>query len=99
MPEALARARVERDETIAEQVRADAIRAVVVVGRRAERDVDDAALRVDRHLAPRVDAAGIPIRVLRPRVVAELAGLRNRVKRPGELARHDVVRADVAGRR
>src|SRR5690606_12232002 len=99
VPEPLARAHVERDETVAEQIRADAIRAVIVVGRRAERDIDDAALDVERHLAPRVDAADVEPGVLRPRVVAELAGLRTSVESPDELARHDVVRADVTRRR
>ena len=50
------------------------------------RHVDDAALVVDRDLAPVVRAAdGLP-RVVRPRVVAELARPRDGVERPDELA-------------
>src|SRR5262249_2666086 len=43
-------------------------------------------------------AADVLPRVLRPRVVAELAGMRHRVKLPRELAGDDVVGANVAGR-
>ena len=73
--------------------------AIEVVLRAAGRDVDDAALLVDRLLAPVVGAAdGLP-RVRRPGVVAELAGPRHGVKRPDQRAGAHVERADVAGRR
>ena len=55
--------------------------------------------RVDGHLAPVVDAADVLPGVLRPRVVPELARPRHGVERPHQLARDDVVGADVAGRR
>ena len=53
VPQALAGARIEREQAIAEQIRAGAIRAVEVVLRAGGRGVDDAALLVDRKLAPR----------------------------------------------
>ena len=99
MPQPLAGARVEREQRSAEQVRAEPIGAVVVVGRRPGREVGDAARRVDRDLAPGVGAADVLPRVLRPRVVAELARVRDGVELPDELAGDDVEGAQVAGRR
>ena len=99
VPEPLAGARVEREQAVAEQVRAGAVGAVVVVGRRAGREVGDAALRVDRDLAPGVGAADVLPGVLRPRLVAELAGMRHGVELPHQLAGDHVVGAQVAGRR
>ena len=98
VPEPLAGARVEREEAVGEEILADAIRAVEVVVRRSGRDVDDAAFFVDRHRAPVVHAADVLVGLLRPRVVAELAGQRHRVELPLLLTRDDVVRADVARR-
>ena len=59
---------------------------VEVVGGRPERNVDDAAPRVDGHLAPVVDAADVFPGILRPGVVAELTGPRHRVERPHQPA-------------
>ena len=99
VPAVPAGARVERDEGRAEQVAAGAIGAVEVIRGRAERDVDDAATRVDRHLGPVVHAANVLPRLLRPRVVAELPGPRHGVKGPHQPAGDHVIRADVARRR
>src|SRR5439155_22685519 len=52
---------------------------------------------IDRLLAPVVRAAGVLVGVFGPRLVSGLAGERNGVELPDELAAHDVVRADVAG--
>ena len=82
MPEPFAGARVERQQAVGEEIRAVPIRAVEIVGRRSGRDVDDAALLVDRHRAPVVRAAGVLVGVLRPGLVAELAGHRDGVKLP-----------------
>ena len=99
VPQALAGARVERDQAIGEQVGADAVGAVVVVGGRAGREVGDAALLVDRQLAPGVRAADVFPRVFRPRLVAELAWMRHGVELPDQLAGEHVVGAKIAGRR
>ena len=96
VPHALAGARVERDQAVRVEVAADAIGAVVVVGRRAGREVGDAAARVDRDLAPRVGAADVLPGVLGPRLVALLAGMRHRVERPHQLAGDDVEGAQRA---
>ncbi len=55
-------------------------------------------LRVDGDSGPGVGAADQLVRIRRPRVVRELAGLRDRVENPAQLAGVHVVRADVAGR-
>ena len=73
VPEPLPGAGIQREQGVAEEIAADAIGAVVVIGRRAGREVGDAALFVHRNFAPRVGAAGVFPRVLRPRVVADFA--------------------------
>jgi hypothetical protein len=99
MPETLARAGIEGKEAVCEEVRALAIRAVEVVGRRSGRHERDPARLVDRDLAPHVNAADLLPRILRPRVVPVLAGARDGVERPDQRARDDVVGPDVARRR
>ena len=97
VPEALAGAKVERQQRIAEQVVPFAIAAPQIEGRRAEREIPDATLLVDRELGPRVRAAGGLPRIGRPGVVAELARARNRVERPDEPAGQHIEGADVSG--
>src|ERR1043166_5252069 len=97
MPEALAGACVECDEAIAKEAHAVAVGAVEIVGRRAEREICNAAFFVDRDFAPGVDAADVLVRFGRPRVVAKLAGQRDGVEDPRELASADVGRAEMAG--
>ena len=75
------------------------LRAVEVVRGRAGRRVDEAAPLVERHARPRVGAAAVLPRVLRPRLVAGLARVRDGVERPLLRAGVDVEGADVAGRR
>src|SRR5262249_31403244 len=96
VPQALAGAQVEREQRIAEESLAFAIGAVEIVGRRAEREVADAALFVDRDFAPRVHAADVRPRILGPSVVAELAGVRDGVELPYQFAGETVVRAQIA---
>ena len=98
VPEILAGVGVGRDEARAEQVVALAIAAELIDRRRAERHVDDAALRVDGDEAPDVDAGAVLPAVARPGVVVLLAGSRDRMERPDQLAGVHVPRADVARR-
>ena len=86
VPQALAGARIEGQQAVAEQVGADAVAAVEIERRRSGREVDDAARHVDRDLAPGVGAADVLPGVLRPGVVAELARTRNGVERPHQRA-------------
>src|SRR5690606_36138077 len=59
-------------------------------------DVDDAELRVARKRRPCTGVARVLGRAAEPGVVAELAALRHRVKRPQELARARAEGADIA---
>ena len=90
--------RVEADEGFSEQIRAGTPPAVKVVARRAKRHVDEAAIGVERHRRPGVGVAGEAPRISLPGVVAELARLRDGVKRPHLAAGARVERADIAGR-
>ena len=98
MPHALARAGVQREHAVAEQIGALAIAAPEIKRRRAKAGKHDAALGVQRHARPAVGAAGGSPRVAGPCVVAEFAGLGNGVEDPPALPGARVVGADVARR-
>src|ERR1019366_7495190 len=98
VPQPFAGAGVESEQRIAEEILAMAIRSIEVVAGGSERNVSDAALLVERHLIPVVDAAGGLPRLRGPSLVAELAGVRNGVKHPRQFARAHVVGVDI-GRR
>src|SRR5262245_28559248 len=98
MPDPLAGASIDRDERVGVQVVAFAIAAVEVVTRGAESDERDAVLLVDRELAPVVHATADLVMAFRPRVVAELAFVRNDMEDPRELPRPNVVGVNVGGR-
>ena len=70
--------RVETDDRFGEQIRAGPPRAVVVVARRADRQIQQAARLVERHRRPDVGVAGELPRLVLPGLVAELARARNR---------------------
>jgi hypothetical protein len=89
---------VERDQAIGKQIVAGAIGAVKIGGGGTRGHVDDATHGVERHPAPVVCRAAILPRFGRPGLVAEFAGVGNRVERPAHLAGPDVVGANVAGR-
>src|SRR5206468_1773213 len=97
MPDPLASARVERDERVAKQVVARTIAAVEIEARAAEADERDAPLLVNRELAPVVNAAGILVGLGRPRVVPELAGMRDAVENPLNSSSAHVIRLHVGG--
>ena len=99
VPQPLARPCVERDERVAEQIRAVPVGAVEVVSRRAGGKENDAALGIDGELAPCIGAADVFPGIRRPGVVAEFTGMRDGVEPPRLFAGDDVVRANVAGRR
>ncbi len=95
MPHAFARSRVEADEAAGEQVVAGSVAAVKVARRRFDRQVEVAELFVSGKWRPHGRVAGVRPGIVQPGVVAELAGLRNRVKRPEPLARADVEAANI----
>ena len=98
MPESLARAGIECEQGVGEQVVTDAVRAVEVRRGGARRGEDDPALLIHGDARPCVGASRDLPRVRRPRVVAVFAGARDRMEYPAELAALHVVGADVARR-
>ena len=76
VPDALAGARVEAHERRREQVVTEAMAAVVVAGGGFDRQIQVAALRVERQRRPRAGVARVLRRSVLPGVVAELALLR-----------------------
>ena len=97
MPQPFAGAGVKRKQGIAEQISAGPVHSVKVVLRAGGGGVEDAALDVDGHFAPDVDAAdGFP-GVFGPGLVTELTGTGNGVEGPNEMTVADVVGTDIAG--
>src|SRR5882724_118155 len=98
MPEALARAGIEREQAVGEEIVAKSVRAIKIKGGGSSGNVDDAANRIEGHSGPVIGgAAGFPC-VARPGVVTEFAGNRNSVKRPAKFAGADIEGTNVAGR-
>src|SRR6476620_5939210 len=98
MPEAFARPRIEREQTVGEEIGAVSVGAVEIERARAGRKIRDAALGIDGDFTPGVGSPDVAPRVLWPGVVAKLAGMRNSVKLPHEFSRDDVVGAQISGR-
>ena len=99
MPDALAGVRIEREERVGEQVVAGTVCAVEIGRGGSGGDEDESTLYIDCHARPVVGTARVGPGVLRPSVVAELAGTRNGVERPAQPSCSDVVGADVSVRR
>ena len=87
---------IKTDKTLAVQVVAGAMTAVVVAGGRLDGQIHEPERFIHRELRPHPRVAGGLGGVLEPRVVARLARLRNGVKDPQALAGARVVTADVA---
>ena len=87
------------DQAFGEEVVAGARAAVVVAGRRLDRQIHVAELFVRRHRRPDGDVAGVGPRIVQPGVVPELPRRRHGVERPQQLPGADVEAADVGGRR
>ena len=99
VPDALARLRVDADQALGEQVVARPVGPVVVVRRRARRQVDVPQFVVRAHRRPHVRVAGRPPGLVLPGLDAKLVVPWDRVETPLELTRVDVVGAHVARRR
>src|SRR5689334_17989658 len=97
MPQPAPCRRIEREQTIGEEVCAFAIAAPEIKGCRPCGQKDDAAPRVYADAAPRIRAADALPRIFRPRVIAVFAGPRNRMKYPANLARAHIVSPYVSG--
>src|ERR1700694_2017132 len=99
MPDPLARPCVQGNQTISEEIVADAIGAVEIKRGGACWDIDNAPPGIERHPSPIVrGAAGLPS-ILRPSVIPKFTGMRDGVERPAQLTGSNVVGANVAGRR
>ena len=72
--------------------------AVVVAGRRLNRQIHVPELFVRRHRRPDGDVAGVGPRIVQPGLVPELPRRRHGVERPQQLPGADVEAADVGGR-
>ena len=73
--------------------------AVIIVGRRADRQIDVAELLVGAHRRPDIGVAGFLPGFLLPGLDAGLAGLRHGVEGPEQTAGDDIEAAHVARRR
>ena len=94
VPFPLARFEIDADQRIPEQIVAGPVAAIDVLGGIFDRQIDEAEVLVDRNLRPHAGIAVDGPRLVLPGVVAELAGTRNRVERPEQLAGLHVERAD-----
>src|SRR4051812_47048055 len=99
MPEPLTGPGIQCQQAISEQICALTVGPVEVICRRSEGEVGDAPFLVYRHPAPGICAADILPRVLRPRFIPELTGMRDGVEAPDQLAGLHIVSADVSGGR
>ena len=77
---------IDRDEALGVEVVAGAVAAVLVDGRRLDRQVDEARFGIDRDLRPHAGVAGPLPRAVLPRLVTGLARARHRVEAPDLLA-------------
>ena len=97
-PLQLAGRRVQREQRRTIQIRAQAIAAVEICGRRARRDVRNPARLIDGNESPRVRSGAIDPLIVLPRVVIGLTRPGNRVERPDELARPQIPGTNIARR-
>ena len=96
VPDALPCLHVERDETGGKQVVAGTEPTVDVLCGAVGRHVDDAAFGIGGERRPRRDVAGRAPGVVLPGLMADLAGPRNHMELPQELAGLGIVGDDVA---
>ena len=98
VPDDLAVAGIEADDRLRVDVVTVPVAAVVIVGRRAERQVDVAELLVGAHHRPDVRVAHLPPGLVLPGLDVGLALTRHGVERPLQLSRADVEASHVTGR-
>ncbi len=100
VPDLPAGSDVETDEALPIEAVAGPVAAIIIVGRRAHRQIDVAELLVGAHRCPDVGVAGFLPGFLLPGFGTGLLALRHRVESPEQLAVRDVESPDIAdGRR
>src|SRR2546423_9545461 len=87
---------IERQQRVGKKVGANSIAAVEIRCRRTRRDVDHPPAHIDSHPGPRIGTTGSLPGIWWPRVVPELSGSRNRMKRPSDLPGMHVVRTNIS---
>ena len=95
VPLALSGSQIDRHQTLGEQVVPGTLAPVVVVRGHLHGQIRHSQLFIDRNLRPHAGVAAVGPGILLPRVVAELAGSRDRVEDPEALAGSHVVPADI----
>src|SRR5258708_12888017 len=99
VPDLPAARHIEADQTVAIEAVAQTVAAVVIVGRRADRQVNVTQLFVGAHRRPDIGIPRLLPGFLLPGLDAELAFLRNGVEGPEQTAGDDIETSDIAGRR
>src|SRR5262249_1526568 len=98
VPEPLARPGVERNRAVREEIRAAAVAAVEVEGRRSESGEDHPAIDVDAESAPGVRPAPVLPGIAVPRLVSELSRTGYGPEPPDLLAGSDLECSDIPRR-
>src|SRR5215510_6852269 len=98
VPDLLAGRRVDADEALTVEAVAGPVAAVIVVGRRRDRQIDVAELFVRAHRRPDIGVARFLPGLLLPGLDARFLALRHRVKGPEQAASGGIKAPDVAGR-
>ena len=96
MPQTFSGPGVQRQQTIAEEVRPAAVRAVEVILRACSWRVNNTPLLIDGKLAPHIRSADAFPGVLRPSVITEFTRTGNRMKGPDQFARPYIKGANIA---
>src|ERR1044071_443295 len=99
MPDAFARARIQRYEAIAEKIFSNAVCAIKIIGGRTDRQVGDAPFCVYRYFTPYVGAADVFISLRWPGFISIFSRVRNGMKGPHAFSRNYIIGADMARRR
>src|SRR5690349_13814811 len=98
MPDTFTGIGIQTHESFAEQTVAFACPAVIVVAGRPEWDIQKTPAFINGHRRPRIGMAGVGFSAVLPRVIPELALLRNRIEFPNTLTGADVECLNVARR-
>src|SRR6185437_5759932 len=99
MQKLLTGAGIKRQEAIGIKVVARPVAAVEFVFGGGNGKVCDAALRIDRYLAPDVHAAHVFVSVFRPRFIAGLSRTGNCMEDPEQFTGDSIEGANISGRR